>query len=330
MFRSEDVPAEERFDHWRKLLDQSRSSKVTSSYAADFRAECRRLELGPTTVLAMSCAPARYRRSTRMVQYSDAEQYHLSLLLDGEAELDHAGRTHVFGPGDWHLVDNSRPYDLRLADDGGGRGAKAVGLDLPKALLPIPSHQVHRLLGRRLPGHEGIGALLTEYVLGVERQAGDLRSVDAPRLGTVVLDLLSTWIAQLLETEAAIPPEARHSARMESIMAFIRRNLHDPCLTPPAIAAAHHISLSYLHRIFRQHTRGESVAAWIRRQRLEGTLRDLADPALRDTPIHLIGTRWGLTRASDFTRAFRTAYGLSPRAFRLQAFSTYQSPATRP
>jgi AraC-like DNA-binding protein len=84
------------------------------------------------------------------------------------------------------------------------------------------------------------------------------------------------------------------------------------------IAAAHHISLSYLHRIFQEETPGETVAAWIRTQRLEGARRDLADPNLSSTPVHIIATRWGLVRASDFTRAFRNAYGVSPMEYRVR------------
>jgi AraC-like DNA-binding protein len=84
------------------------------------------------------------------------------------------------------------------------------------------------------------------------------------------------------------------------------------------IAAAHHISLSYLHRIFQQRSQGETVAAWIRNRRLEGARRDLADPSLHGTPIHAIAARWGFPRASDFTRAFRAIHGQSPREFRLR------------
>ncbi|WP_143673424.1 helix-turn-helix domain-containing protein, partial [Streptomyces griseiscabiei] len=50
-----------------------------------------------------------------------------------------------------------------------------------------------------------------------------------------------------------------------------------------------------------------------------GARRDLADPGLSTTPIHTIAARWGLVRASDFTRAFRGAYGVSPTEYRERA-----------
>ena len=196
-----------------------------------------------------------------------------------------------------------------------------MAVDFPKALLPLPPHRVRELLSRRLPGQEGVGALLADFLTGLDRQADTLQPSDAPRLGTVVLDLMSAWFAQLLEVEAALTPETRGRAMAQRVQEFIRQNLHDPELTPPVVAAAHHISLSYLHRIFQQHTQGEPVAAWIRRRRLENAQRDLADGSLRGTPIHTIAARWGYRRPSDFTRAFRAAYGTSPRDYRQQALA---------
>jgi AraC-like DNA-binding protein len=320
VFRSEDVPAEDRFDYWRELLGRTRSpSDISSIHAADFWAEHRLMELGPVTVGTIACLPTRYRRSPKQVRQSDPELYHLTLLLDGGLALDHAGQRAIFGPRDLHLADSSQPFDLRPRHE--NAVIKGVGVDFPKALLPLPPHRVRELLGRGLSGQEGVGALLAEFLTGLTRQADTLQPSDAPRLGTVVLDLVTALFAQLLEAETALSPEARGRATAESIRAFIRRNLHDPELTPRTIAAAHYISVSYLHRIFQQQTQGETVAAWIRGQRLEGARRDLADPALRTTPIHTVAARWGLPRASDFTRAFRAAYGVSPREYRMQALT---------
>ncbi|MEU1184226.1 helix-turn-helix domain-containing protein [Streptomyces sp. NPDC005820] len=331
VFRSEDVPSGDRFDHWREMVGRMRSpSDITSAHAADFWARSRVMELGPMTVWPTSFLPTRYWRSPKMVRQSDPELYHLTLLLEGGLALDHAGRTDSFGPRDLHLTDSSLPYDLRpygtraAADDPEPPVIKGVGVDIPKALLPLAPHRVRELLGRGLPGREGFGALLADFLISLERQADTLQPSDAPRLGAIVLDLLSAWCAQVLDAEAALVPESRQRVLARSIQVFIQQNLHDPELTPPVIAAAHHISLSYLHRIFQQQTQGETVAAWIRRRRLEGAARDLANPVARAMPIHAVAARWGISRASDFTRAFRAAYGLSPKEYRHQALTGVQ------
>ncbi|MFC9910996.1 helix-turn-helix domain-containing protein [Streptomyces sp. NPDC059862] len=320
LFRSEDVPAEDRFDLWRERVGRTVApADLTSDHAADYWAEQRLLQLGPVTVWPTSFLPSRFRRNAKMVRQSDPELYHLRLVLDGGLAVDHDGRYDTYGPGDLYLADSSRPGDVQSYSDGERRACTGVGVEVPKALMHVPPHR--ELLGRRLSGREGIGALLTGFLTGLDRQADALRPSDAPRLGTVLLDLLSAWIANVLETEDALPPETRQCALTARIQAFIQQNLHDPNLTPPVIAAAHHISLSYLHRLFQEAAQGETVAACIRRRRLEGARRDLADPALRTAPIHTIATRWGLPRASDFTRAFRAAYGMSPKEYRLQALA---------
>ncbi|MET8142711.1 helix-turn-helix transcriptional regulator [Sphaerisporangium sp. NPDC005288] len=80
------------------------------------------------------------------------------------------------------------------------------------------------------------------------------------------------------------------------------------------IAAAHHISLRYLNKLF--HAEGRTVAGWIRERRLEQCRRDLAEPLLAGYPINAIAARWGFTSPAHFSQAFRSAYGLSPRDFR--------------
>ncbi|GJF32451.1 AraC family transcriptional regulator [Kitasatospora sp. NE20-6] len=327
MFRTGSLPAKERFDCWREVIGRTRASEVATTHADDFHADMRSLDLGPVSLLRSSFSPARFWRTERMVQRSDSEMCHLTLLLDGGLALTRGAARHqeTFGRGDLHMVHSSHPFDLQGFDTrttGPGEGRiEALGVDFPAALLPFPPHQVRDLLSRSLPTREGAGALLPDFLLGLDRQAAALGPAEAPRLGTVVVDLVTTWLARELDAQAAVPDDVRRRAMVESIRTFIQRNLHDPELSPPAIATVHHISLSYLHRLFTQHSQGETVAAWIRGQRLERARRDLADPALRAVPIHAVAARWGITRASDFSRAFQAAYGLSPREHRSRALS---------
>lgn len=110
--------------------------------------------------------------------------------------------------------------------------------------------------------------------------------------------------------------EFGRQALLAQIYAFIQKNLGDTNLTLNAIAAAHHISLRYLHKLFQRE--GHTVAGWIRGLRLEQCRCDLTDPHLAARPINAIAARWGFTSLSHFSQAFRNAYGLSPRQYREQ------------
>ncbi|MFE6049138.1 helix-turn-helix domain-containing protein [Kitasatospora sp. NPDC056446] len=318
------LSAEERFEHWRDMVGRTRVCEATSAHADTFTAEIRRFDLGPVALLGTSFPSARFRRTERMIRSSDEELYHLTLLTAG-GHVFGSGREQfeTFGPGDLLLIDTSHPYDGRYFDvRAPGQGeplVSGVGIDLPRSLLPVPPDRVGDLLGRRLSGREGTGALLADFLLGLDRQAGVLGPAEASRLGPVVVDLMSAWIARELDAEDTLSPEARQRATVESIRAFIRNNLHDPGLTPPVVAAAHHISVSYLHRLFARYSDGETVAAYIRRQRLRKAHRDLADPGLSTLTIQGIGTRCGIPSASEFSRAFKAVHGLSPGEHRRQA-----------
>ncbi|MFH9347506.1 AraC family transcriptional regulator [Kitasatospora sp. NPDC017646] len=319
VFRGEGVPAKERFDCWRELIGRTRASEMTSVHADDFRAEMRRLELGPVTLLRSSFPPTRFRRTAAMVRRADPGVYHVTMPLGGGLSLTRGARegTRTFGPGDLYLVDSSHPYDVRAvgvrAEGRREHRTEAVGVDFPVSLLPLAPYRLRDLLGRGFSAREGTCALLSEFLVGLDRQAAALGPAEAARLGTVVVDLVAAWLARELDAEAMLPDDARRRALAQSVRAFVRRHLHDPELSPSVIAAAHHVSVSHLHRVFTQHSRdGVTLAAWIRGQRLERARRDLADPALRALPVHVVAARWGIPRASDFSRSFRAAYGLSP------------------
>ncbi|MEO3825565.1 helix-turn-helix domain-containing protein [Actinomadura sp. B10D3] len=104
------------------------------------------------------------------------------------------------------------------------------------------------------------------------------------------------------------------ASAFERIEAWIEGRLHDPSLSPASIAAAHHISVRQLYRVFRPS--GTTVARHIRARRLENCRRELADPRFGAEPIGAIADRWGMSDAAAFSRAFRAAYGQTPTAYR--------------
>ncbi|MEV5100050.1 AraC family transcriptional regulator [Streptomyces rochei] len=319
VFRTSDVPVGDRFDYWRNLVGRTRPSDMSSTHHEDFQAELLMMELGPVKVWPASTSPTRYRLSPRQSRQARPDLYHLTLLLDRGLALEYAGSTHTFAPRDLHMVDDSHPYDLQPLDEKADALVTGVGVDFPKTLLPLPERQVRPLLGHGLSGREGMGAILAGHLTGLAQQAKALKPCDATALGSVVIDLVAAWLAQISGANTASARETHRQSLLRQIEAFICQNLHDPELSPRTIAAAHHISVSYLHRIFERQKHAETVAASIRQQRLKGARHDLENPTMLTTPIHTIGERNGFPRACDFSRAFKAAYGISPSECRMRA-----------
>ncbi|MFI8293974.1 helix-turn-helix domain-containing protein [Streptomyces sp. NPDC085614] len=312
-FSTDALDRAERFGRWHDMTAAALIPTVMhSDHAADFRAEAHVLDLGAVQVTAMRYPPMTIDRTSRLISRADPGYFQLSLTLSGEMWLSQAGRETALTAGDLLVYDSSQPFHgvTRIND---GRLGHIVA-QFPKALLPLPPREAERLVALRMAADSGFGAMLAQFLVRLAGDGASFSPSDAPRLTTVLLDLLAGTAAQRLDARAAPEPESRRRALFLRIQDFVHRHLADPGLTPRTIAAAHHISVRYLHRLCQE--QGVTVSGWIRDRRLDRTRRDLADPAQRRTPVHDIAARWGFRHPAAFSRAFRAAYGCSPSEYR--------------
>jgi AraC-like DNA-binding protein len=317
VYDSAELPFPERLDAWADLVSRMLTpSTFHIDRPADFRASIRVMGLGASQVSALTYPSMWARRTPRNIRQCDPEMYVAALPVRGSQGLVRAGRETVLGADELAVYSTCRCYEARV--EAGEGTAACVVAQVPRALVPLPPDKVDRLLAVPLSHRDGIGGLFAHFLTQLRDDTGAYRPADHPRLGMVLLDLFTVLLAQHLDDHTSVPPEARTHALLLRVEAFVQRHLGDPFLTPATLAAAHHISVRHLHRLFGDH-RGTTVAAHIRRQRLERCRHDLADPAFARLPVHAVGARWGFTDAAVFSRAFRAAYGMPPRDYRHHA-----------
>jgi len=300
LIRNADRPA--TFTCYREALGRLAASvEIRRDDLTGFRTRMTGVRLGDLIVFSRTAG--RHEVHPALVHRPDPGAYRLVYSLEGRARPAHAGPV----AGTLTLSDTSAPF-TRLDD--------VVMVTFPRALLPLPRPEIRPLLGTTLSGRSGIGALVGAFVTEMARNAGHYRTADGARLSAVFIDLLVSLLAHELETPdtAADEPDTRCRILRLRIQAYALGHLDDPDLSPASIAAAHHISVRSLHRLFQDHE--ETVAAWIRERRLERCRRDLADPRLADRPAHVIGRTWGFADPAHFSRAFRATHGVSPSAYR--------------
>jgi len=322
-----EVPVEERFAFWREMsskmwmpLDARCEPRLESA----FQAQVALSGLGLVQATLLTAPSLTIQRTPQLIRRSDPETFFVTCTVRGHAIGEQAGRQADLRVGDLMLRDSSHPYLTRFGsrDPAGGQ---VLSLQFPRSLLPLPERNLRELSALRIRGDRGIGALASQFLLQLARHLEEFSPAEAMRVSTLTLDVLTAALAGALDAHSAVPPGSRRRALLAQIHAFVQANLGDAHLTPASIAAAHHISVSYLHQLFRaeEHT----VAGWIRERRLEQCRRDLAEPWLADRTITAIAARWGFPNLQHFSQAFRSAYGLSPRQFRQQC-ATMQDPGT--
>ena len=312
--RTNDLPPGQRFDFWKHVVSSTFVPlEVSSPHGeAGFLGRLRGSDLGSVRLVEVRAEAHTARRTARLVKVAPAGCYKIGLQLRGSSVLAQDGRQARLAPGDFAVYDTDRPYTLAFSDP-----HRMLILVFPRDMLGLPEHRVARLTATRLPGEPGgMGALIGPFLV---KLADVLDEAEAPgpctavRLAGNVVDLLATVRAERLDATSD-DPGIGHRALMLRITAFIEEHLGEADLAPAQIAAAHHVSLRQLHKLF--HANGTTAVGWIRQRRLERCSHDLRDPRYAAWPVAAVGARWGYPDPAHFSRLFKSRYGMGPRDYR--------------
>jgi AraC-like DNA-binding protein len=275
--------------------------------AGAFHGELVSTRVGDVRFTRVTAAAHRVTRTRRMIARNDAGHYKIGLQLAGVGWISQGGRDAVLRPGDLTVYDTSRPYTL--AFDG---ATTTFVFMVPDDVLGLRRAAMERLTATAISGHDGWGSVVAPFLARIADLTVSGNPTLSARLAGNATDLVGTLFRERLELD--LPEDDPRSARLLAVQAWIDRHLDQPDLTPDTIAAAHHISVRYLYRLFE--TEGTTVGRWVKERRLEGCRRELIDPSLGRYGVGAIGARWGMHDAASFSRAFRAAYGMSPREYR--------------
>lgn len=309
------LPEVDRFDLWRQLVDENSPAHL-SSPARDFVAWAQAIDLGGLRVTRFRYPELRMQRTAKLIRQGDPDMFQVAQVISGASTIRQQRRESATKGPRLTFIDNSQPYDAFHRPPDGEETSHTIVLDIPRATLPLPPAKITQLLACNIPSDTGMGALLGQFLRRIAEHPQEYGPEDGDRLGAVALDLTAATLAHQFDMTRALPAGVQQTAMRARVVAFIDRHLGDSDLTPHAIAAAHHISLRSLHRLFE----GDdvTVAELIRTKRLEKCRRDLTRPLMAHQPTSVIAARWGFADKSHFSRLFRSQYGSAPQAYRMR------------
>ncbi|WP_447912306.1 AraC-like ligand-binding domain-containing protein [Microbacterium phyllosphaerae] len=281
--------------------------QVSTSGPDHFRGVIRGASVDEVHVNEVRATSHVVERTPELIARSDRSYFKLSLMLAGTGMLIQDDREAVLQAGDLAVYDTDRPYSLVFDDD-----FRTMVVMFPKHLISLPADMVGQLTAVRISGQGGLGGMVVPYLTQLAGNLDQLAGTTGARLAHSALDLVTTvFTRELGLDEVSADP---HRALVQRIRSYIDRNLASTDLGPASIASAHFISTRHLHGLFQE--QGVTVSTWIRTRRLEQCRRDLLDPMLADRPVAAVAARWGFVDAAHFSRAFKTAFGISPSEYR--------------
>jgi AraC-like DNA-binding protein len=226
--------------------------------------------------------------------------------LDGEATVEQHGRHGHIAPGDFCLIDLSRPFRLQIG------AATVQTLHLPLASLREAMPRLDQLSAIGLPGHVSAVGYLRVLFQELFAHTSELTERVADRVADAMPHMLAAAFESMTSVE--ISPSQLRQQYKQQVRRFARDHLADPELCVEMIGAGVGLSSSYLFELFADEPL--TLMRWVRAERLARCRRELADPALRHRSIAQVAQAWGFGDMTHFSRSFRESFGISPRGYR--------------
>ncbi|MFJ2177288.1 helix-turn-helix domain-containing protein [Streptomyces sp. NPDC101062] len=266
--------------------------------------------VGPLRFCSVRATAVTIRRTERLAREDEEPAVFVGLQVTGTSLVVQNGRECLLRPGALAVFETIAPYTL-LFDD----GLDHHFLRFPRAALALPEPLLRDITAVPLGPDNPIARLAFTYF----SQLAVSNDIHQSNHATAVVDPSIELLRAVLTSQhgnsvlAEGPLEATLGLR---ITHYIRAHLADPGLSAARIAAAHDISVRHLYTVLSRS--GISLGDWIRTRRLAECKRELAGPNSRLRTIAAIGRRWGFADATHFSKVFKQAYGISPRAWRDQ------------
>jgi AraC-like DNA-binding protein len=302
-FSTELLPPRDQRQAWSEWFQPVFDVYPEDTRRPGFEAEYRVWQLGDVAVTRVSAPASRTVRKSPHLHRSPIDHWVITYCRDGRTALStdrgqldaRAGVPFV-----WSL---GQPSDSRRT------AADRLQLYLPRDSFPEIGASLDMAVGSMQD--TPLGCLLGDYMRLLERELPDLSHEDAGRLANAVGAMLTACLAPSADKLATAKRQINLTL-MERVRQAVRRNLRSPSLGPDKLCREAATSRSQLYRLLE----GEGgVARYIQRRRLSESFAILCDTS-NNLSIATIAEALCFADASNFSRAFRREFGMSPSEVR--------------
>lgn len=244
----------------------------------------------------------------------------LGVLLEGEASLKHQGVEIDLNVG-----------DMIFGVTGGGQASLEFHSSFRQVFINVPrsvfSERFVTPLAQRLgylPAQDGIRHIFSNMIATV---ADEIHNLESDHLRPFDLSFMEFVIACAIDEKSVPLVRDDDGARVDMlhrICQTIEQMLGDPDLSLGDVADACGVKKRFVQNAFSY--AGRTFADYVRKRRLERCRSDLISPLYIHQSIAEICYRWGFNAPTHFSRAFRSAYGVAPSAYRRESIARQSPP----
>lgn len=291
---------------WQEGLGRLYEVRPLGSKDAEFHFRAEAYHFGEIVLTAYRCSPQTFDRSRARIGRDGIDHITLQFCLSGRhGERDGPAGSEA-GPGDLLIADLAQRQATATS------AFNSLNLTVPRRLLaPLldaPDEQNLRLM----PGSAPLTALLRNHLIGLFQSARTMGTAEADAIVVPTLSLA----AAVLNTHRAIEAGSIDPILAVQIRRFLGAEATRSDLSADQVAARFGISRRKLYYLMEPQG---GFASSLREHRLRLAHALLRDPAQRGLSIADIAEHCGFAWRTNFARAFRQRFGMTPQETRALA-----------
>lgn len=239
-----------------------------------------------------------FRRSERQV---DRSGDHICVTYSDDASTLYefeSGATFL-PPRTLHIMDYAHP------SQGIHYEGAVYGILFPRCLIGVKPNKTRPILS--VAPNSPLGRVVYPLFHNIRKEAFDGATDDIELQVRRLAQLLGILLGADLPTESQI--QLLRRAQLDAIRLYIDKKLNDFEFKPNRIYQKFGVSRSTLYRMFRPYG---GVRKYIQTRRTQRAVLDLTMQSYSRGSISQVSDRWGFSSESNFSRAVRQAFGVSP------------------
>ncbi|UMR30839.1 AraC family transcriptional regulator [Massilia sp. MB5] len=294
---------------WRDYVGRSMDAPLSRAHlATGFQAQVDSYVLKDMVYMDCRTDPVSQIRTAARISTDSIRDYVFHVAVDGIIETattaGGSGKATQFIPGILAL-DMGQPFHMERPTY-----AHLLAFFLPRAMVEAALPDAEAIHGRVISYSSPLTRLIFGHLLALCRS---LPTLDEREVAQTIRNCAHLILAAFGKQQR-LSGQARAAAKsvlLAQVRSHVQANLHMKELTPDSVQQAFRLPRPTLYRMFEAEG---GLGTYIRNLRL----REAANELVQFPHLPVAAVAYGLcfNSASDFTRAFRRAYGSSPQDFR--------------
>jgi AraC family transcriptional regulator, positive regulator of tynA and feaB len=312
---TDSVNVAERFSFWREVVCQTVLNVATEGPREQFRAHISGRTFANSRFAAFESTSHEIVRSAQHTARFPEDNYLISMQRRGQSEIQQGGDLFVLEPAEIAIVDGQKPFHIGFPEP-----VSRVLAVIPRKTLDLRAPWLREASARKIARDSPYADLTRRHLLQFADDDCSMNESEASLLTDNLCNLLALATARDVSVNSLRP-----EVQIEALLAFCRRNLSNPDLSPQLVAEQLGISVRTLHLRFEK--MGWTFRRWLLDSRLDACRKALRDPQQRASTISKIAYRWGFNDLSHFNKAFRAQFAMTPGEWRNMAEAIRPRPA---